>query len=111
MLGMVQKMFFGPLSNPKNKHLPDLNRREILAVAPLVAMIFVIGLFPGIFLDRMKDTVQLTYRQFKDASDQAIRFGDEHAAKRLDNDLFSPAFLKGAPDQKPAESPPVAALR
>jgi NADH-quinone oxidoreductase subunit M len=24
MLGVVQKMFFGPLSNPKNKHLPDL---------------------------------------------------------------------------------------
>ena len=46
-------MFFGPLNNPKNKHLPDLNVRETLALAPLVALIFVIGFFPNLFLDRM----------------------------------------------------------
>ncbi len=46
MLGVVQKMFFGPLTNPKNKHLPDLTVRETLAVAPLIVMIFVIGFFP-----------------------------------------------------------------
>ena len=43
MLSLVQKMFFGPLSNPKNKNLPDLNVRETLALAPLIALIFVIG--------------------------------------------------------------------
>ena len=47
MLSVVQKMFFGPLTNPKNKHLPDLNARETLALAPLVALIFVIGFFPN----------------------------------------------------------------
>ena len=36
MLSVVQKMFFGPLTNPKNKHLPDINARETLALAPLV---------------------------------------------------------------------------
>ena len=36
----------------------------------LVVMIFVIGLFPSIFLDRIKDTVQLQYNQFKTISGQ-----------------------------------------
>ena len=51
MLSVVQKMFFGPLTNPKNKRLKDLNARETLALAPLVALVFVIGLFPSIFLE------------------------------------------------------------
>jgi NADH-quinone oxidoreductase subunit M len=103
MLSVVQKMFFGPLSNPKNQHLPDLTRRETLALAPLIGMIFVIGLFPSVFLDRMKDAVDLTARQFRETSDQATRFGDEHAAKLLEADVFNPAFLKGAPEMKPKE--------
>jgi len=55
MLGVVQKMFFGPLAKRENKLLPDLNRRELLAVAPLVMMVFVIGLFPNLLLSRMRD--------------------------------------------------------
>ena len=97
MLGVVQKMFFGPLSNPKNKHLPDVTVRESLALAPLILMIFVIGLFPSIFLDRMKDSVLLTYNQFKTVSGQAILYADEKAAKLLPVDTFSPEFMKGAP--------------
>ncbi|UQA56028.1 complex I subunit 4 family protein [Polyangium aurulentum] len=103
MLYVVQKMFFGPLSNPKNKGLPDLTPRESLALAPLVLMIFVIGFFPSLFLDRMKDSVQLTYNQFKVVSGQAILFADDRDAKLLPEDTFAPAFLKGAP--RKAEEP------
>jgi NADH-quinone oxidoreductase subunit M len=55
MLSVVQKMFFGPITKKVNKHLPDMNPREIIAVAPLVVAIFVIGLFPNIFLTQIKD--------------------------------------------------------
>jgi NADH-quinone oxidoreductase subunit M len=115
MLGVVQKMFFGPLSNPKNKHLIDITPRETLALAPLVAMIFVIGLFPSIFLDRTKDSVQLAYDQFKAVSGQARTFGDERGAKMLEPSVFSPAFLKGAPvprgeEKSPDKPEPQAAL-
>jgi NADH-quinone oxidoreductase subunit M len=105
MLGVVQKMFFGPLTNPKNKHLPDLTVRETLAVAPLIVMIFVIGFFPSIFLDRMKDAVQLEYNQFKTVSGQAILYGDEKNAQLLPEDTFAPEFLKGAPGNKAEEKP------
>lgn len=58
MLSVVQKMFFGPLSNPKNKRLKDISPREIIAIAPLIAMIFVIGWFPNIFTSRMTEGVE-----------------------------------------------------
>ncbi len=106
MLGVVEKVFFGPLSNPKNKHLPDLTVRETLALAPLVLMIFVIGLMPGVFLDRMKSSVDMLHNQFKTVSGQAVLYADEHDAKLLPEDTFSDAFMKGAPVYKDdAEAP------
>jgi NADH-quinone oxidoreductase subunit M len=57
MLSVVQKMFFGPITKRENAHVPDINGRELVAVAPLIMMIFVIGLFPNVFLSRMKDAV------------------------------------------------------
>ena len=62
MLSMVQRVFFGPLNNPKNEKLTDINSRELVAVAPLVALIFVFGLFPNILLSRMNDSVGATVR-------------------------------------------------
>jgi NADH-quinone oxidoreductase subunit M len=115
MLGVVQKMFFGPLTNPKNKGLSDLLPREILALAPLVAMIFVIGLFPSIFLDRMKDSVSLAYSQFKAISEQEVAYGNGREARIVPLDAFpNQAFFKGAPepdkkdDDKPKEAAPQA---
>jgi NADH-quinone oxidoreductase subunit M len=55
MLSMVQKVFFGPLKNTANMGLKDINSRELIAAAPLVAFVFIIGLFPRIFLDSMHD--------------------------------------------------------
>jgi hypothetical protein len=58
MLDVVQKVFFGPSTNPRNAHLQDLNKREWRAVGPLVAMIFAMGLFPMYFRDRVDPTVR-----------------------------------------------------
>jgi NADH-quinone oxidoreductase subunit M len=57
MLHVVQKMFFGPIDNPKNSHLEDVNPRETVALAPLVALVFVIGFFPNVLLSRMTESV------------------------------------------------------
>jgi NADH-quinone oxidoreductase subunit M len=60
MLTAVQKMFFGPITRDENKHLSDINSREVLAVAPLIIAIFVIGLAPNILLSQMRDAVART---------------------------------------------------
>ena len=57
MLSAVQKMFFGPITKSENKRIADINGRELIAVAPLIIMIFVIGIFPNIFLAPMKDAI------------------------------------------------------
>ncbi|HEV8244138.1 MAG TPA: NADH-quinone oxidoreductase subunit M, partial [Polyangiaceae bacterium] len=64
MLSVVQKMFFGPLKNPKNFRLNDLNVRETVALAPIIALIFVIGLLPSLFLERMAPTVDAIVERF-----------------------------------------------
>jgi NADH-quinone oxidoreductase subunit M len=57
MLWMYQRVVFGKVSNPKNRHLKDMSLREIVVMAPLIAGIFLIGLFPNALLTRMDASV------------------------------------------------------
>ncbi len=58
MLTLYKHVFFGPVTNVLNKTLKDLSPREILAVAPIILLIFWIGLFPRPFLARIEPTTQ-----------------------------------------------------
>ncbi len=58
MLHAVLKLFWGPLSKPENQNLPDLTRREGLVLAPLILLVFWIGLYPSPFLSRMQGAVE-----------------------------------------------------
>ena len=49
MLWLYQRMMFGPVANPKNQKLADLNARELATLLPLVAMAFWIGIYPKPF--------------------------------------------------------------
>jgi NADH-quinone oxidoreductase subunit M len=51
MLYMVQKVFFGPVTHQENLGLLDINKRELFAVAPFIALIVIMGLRPQPFLD------------------------------------------------------------
>jgi NADH-quinone oxidoreductase subunit M len=63
----------------------------------------------------MKDAISLHYEQFKTVSGQAILYADEHGARLLPADTFSPAFMKGAPvtkkdqEDNAAQAPPAPA--
>ena len=50
MLWMVQRVYYGEVTNEENRHLPDLTPREWVVIAPVVAMAIVMGLFPNVFL-------------------------------------------------------------
>ena len=60
MLWMFRRVIFGPLTNPENEKLRDLDTREIIILAPIVLLIVVMGVYPQPFLDRMKPAVDLT---------------------------------------------------
>ncbi len=51
LLWLYQRVFFGPVSNPKNEGLADLSPREIVTFAPLVVLAFWIGIYPKPFFE------------------------------------------------------------
>ena len=108
MLSVVQRVFFGPLSNPKNKRLTDINVRETIAVAPLLALIFVIGLFPNLFLSRVGDGVSAVLDRYKESRDSYQAQGDSEEAKL--SDRHGGALEQGYPEAptKKAEAAPAA---
>src|SRR5215212_6018436 len=57
MLWMVQRAFYGPVSNEKNAKLPDLSVREWCAAGPLVAAAILMGVLPTLFLKPMEPSV------------------------------------------------------
>jgi len=63
MLWMFRRVIFGPLTNPENQKLQDLNGRELLILAPVVALIVFMGVYPQPFLSRMKPSIDLTLKR------------------------------------------------
>jgi NADH-quinone oxidoreductase subunit M len=57
MLPMVQKIWFNAPDRPENRNLPDLNRRELTVLLPLVAVMIWMGVYPKPFLDRTETAV------------------------------------------------------
>jgi NADH-quinone oxidoreductase subunit M len=53
----VQRVFFGKITNPKNKGLLDLNRREIGLMIPLLFLMVYMGVYPTPFLDASRESV------------------------------------------------------
>ncbi len=46
LLWLYQRVYFGPVTNPKNEKLHDLTAREVLYFTPLVLAAFWIGIYP-----------------------------------------------------------------
>jgi len=63
MLWMLRRVIFGPLSNPENQKLPDLNGRELLILAPMICLIVYMGVSPQPFLSRMQPAVELNLKR------------------------------------------------
>ncbi len=67
MLPMVQRVLFNRLDNPENRSFPDLSRREMLVLGPLLALMIWIGVHPAPLLERMEPSVQAVLERVKDA--------------------------------------------
>jgi NADH-quinone oxidoreductase subunit M len=65
MLWMFQRVMFGELTNPKNQQLSDLNGREIAIMLPLIALIFIMGLYPNPFIEKMTPSIEKLIQQSK----------------------------------------------
>ena len=62
MLWMLQRVVFGTTTSEANAKLPDLNIREFALVAPLLALMLFMGVYPGPFLNRTRASIEATRR-------------------------------------------------
>ncbi|HEX6576395.1 MAG TPA: NADH-quinone oxidoreductase subunit M [Gemmatimonadaceae bacterium] len=58
LLWAIQRILFNPLDKKENEHMPDLNWREFAFMAPLVAAIIWLGVYPAPVLRRMEAASQ-----------------------------------------------------
>jgi len=67
MLAAYKKAFFGEVTNEKNKNLPDLNKRELIGLIPLVVIAVWLGVYPkpvlGPINNSVKSVVQLMHNK------------------------------------------------
>ncbi len=68
MLYLYKRIFFGILTNEKLKEILDLDLREKIILFPLVISVILIGIFPNIFLDPMRQSLEIIIYNFEIAN-------------------------------------------
>lgn len=67
LLWMIQRVFFGKITNEKNRSLTDLSWREIGLIAPLVFLMVFMGVYPRPFLERTEVSVRAIHERVQPA--------------------------------------------
>jgi NADH-quinone oxidoreductase subunit M len=58
LLWMVQRVFFGKITNDKNRRLADLSWREVGLMVPLVILMVYMGVYPKPFINRADASIR-----------------------------------------------------
>jgi NADH-quinone oxidoreductase subunit M len=58
MLAAYKKMFFGEVTKEENKNLPDVNKRELVALIPLSIITIWLGIYPKPILEPINNSVE-----------------------------------------------------
>jgi len=62
---MYQRVIFGPVTHEENRSLQDLSPREIAVFAPIVVLVFVMGIYPKPLLSRMEPSIKKIVAQIE----------------------------------------------
>jgi NADH-quinone oxidoreductase subunit M len=57
MLWLYRRVFFGALTKDELKQFPDLRANEVIAFVPLAIITILMGVYPDLFLDPMRASV------------------------------------------------------
>jgi len=72
LLWAYQRMFTGPITVDENKGLSDLSAREIVILAPLMALILFLGIYPKPALDRIEPSVDAILHRIEQTTDYEV---------------------------------------
>jgi len=70
MLYLYRRVIFGKLVKEDLKALRDLSPREVLVFAPLIAIVFWMGIYPSSFIDVMEVSVENLIQNYEIALDR-----------------------------------------
>jgi NADH-quinone oxidoreductase subunit M len=65
MLWLYQRVFFGQITKPENENLKDLDTREAWQFAPLIFLIFWIGIYPKPLLSYINPQTEAVVAQVR----------------------------------------------
>ena len=82
MLWVYQRVMFGKLTNPANQNLKDMTPLEIGYMAPLIALIVIMGVYPQPFLAKMAPSVDDVLKRIDVKEARANRAVQQGRAKR-----------------------------
>lgn len=82
LLHLFQKLMLGPLKHQKNEALEDVTVKERLSFVPLLILIFVMGIYPKPFLQRMEPSVNHYLKTYQTKLAQSMTYEGEQP-KRL----------------------------
>ncbi len=91
LLWLYQRVMFGPVTNPANEHLQDLNMREYATLIPLVLLVFWIGIYPKPLFRVLDRPVQQIVEQVNPGY-----YGAERAALPAASGALAPAQMPEA---------------
>ena len=87
MLWLYRRVVFGTITRDDVKEMLDLNRREVLIFAPLIALVLWMGIYPRTFIAPMAPAVERVAVRFQEAR----RTADEATAPRQTAEVERPA--------------------
>jgi len=85
MLWLYRRVIFGELTKDSLKNILDLDRREVAVFAPLVALVFWMGIYPSSFFGVMQPAVDKLIHQYQASQAAALEDG---AAAQISWNLF-----------------------
>ena len=68
MLYLYKRIIFGEITNNKLSEILDLDTREKTILIPLVALVIIIGIFPNLFLDPMRQSLEIIILNYEFAN-------------------------------------------
>jgi NADH-quinone oxidoreductase subunit M len=92
LLWAYQRVFQGDVTHEENRTMKDLQPREIAMLAPLLALIVIIGVYPKPFLDRIEPSARRVVRRLENGTvDPEVKA--ERAAARRRGPVIGPVEL------------------
>jgi NADH-quinone oxidoreductase subunit M len=58
MLAAYKRVFFGEVTKEENRNLPDVNKRELIALVPLLIITIWLGVYPKPVLEPINNSVE-----------------------------------------------------